>query len=106
MHGARARPSLSRADERSNERAIGWARVASVVGVTASILVGLQLERLKTSVESARLVALAVYAIATLPPLLAEAAVRRSWRAVVSMLVQFGIGYGANIGLVEALFLM
>ena len=97
-----ARPSLSRADE----RAIGWARVASVVGVTASILVGLQLERLKTSVESARLVALAVYVLATLPPLLAEAAVRRSAPAVASMLLQFGIGYAANIGLVEALFFM
>ena len=84
-----ARPSLTRADE----RAIGWARIASMAGVTSSILVGLQLERLKTSLESARMVALAVCALATVPPLLAEAAAQCSGRALASMLVQFGLAY-------------
>ena len=92
-----ARPSLSSTDE----RAIGWARIASVVGVLTSILVGVQMQVLITSIERARLVALAVYAIATLPPLLAEAAARRSGRDLASMLVQFAIGYGIKIGLAD-----
>ena len=100
-----ARPSLSAADE----RAIGWAAYASVVGVAASILVGLQLEQLKERKEHAQLAALAVFAIATLPPALAEAAARHGCRdrlvTLASLAVQFGIGYGVSVlGLVDLMY--
>ena len=97
-----ARPSLTAADD----RAVNWARITSVVGVTASIVMGLQLERWKASVEDARVAAFAVFALATMPPLLAEAAARRSARAVLSMAVGFGMGYGVFVGLVDALYKM
>ena len=48
---------------------MSWARIPCAAGVTASILMGLQLERWKTSVDDARVAAFAVFALATMPPL-------------------------------------